>query len=853
MARIKIISNPYNREIRYKVYNDSSQQWDDLQEKNPNSRLREDESGKAFLPFKIKDIVDVIVAEYATRDSAIEIIFEGTSDEYSDLQEVCREYDNIQLTRSGKYLENARFICKEAKETFEIVQPIIASIIRDDQDVIRDLNKVSDALKDIIPICVFGNYSSGKSTFINALIGNEILPSGGDPVTAKIYKISKSAQPDYARIRFEYLDTNVDILFEGDNCRILSGDINSSLLKEVMEAINEKQTRSLAIKVYAALVIINGFEKRDKTKIEIGSIIEIEVPFSNNGILGQSANNFVIFDTPGSNSASNINHEQVLAEALEGFSNGIPVWVSSYETIDTNDNAELCDKVLEINALDKRFTMIVLNKADGSDLPKEGFSDRKIQDLLEYTAVEKMYSAGIFFVSSIMGLGSKNDGNLTDNYYRRTFRFLQGMYSEPDDIDYVALYRFNIMPDQIKTKITDYSEKCNNLIYANSGLLCIEMEMESFASKHSAYNKCQMVYMFLNKVIIETNRRIEEKTKSLNEMCESRNKELDSKKKVLIDDIEAKTKELDHQFENEAKSFIKAYVQNNIDYSHTVDEVNTLDQLFRNEHTEDSSYYEDKSNYEKSRSDLWSHFLSNGQYLFKKSGHRIESFKHLVADLQQDYRDIQINRKTIDISNKEIDEKTSDRLINIVQREYKKNISEAEQIISVALHNFWQEKSQELRNQLIHIIDDTDALLDGQRKEIASIIIQYEQLEFDDDADKIFIKKRFLRKNVFGDSERINNRKLTHSYNEKMRKNTKTMGLYMNGKCRESFQTWQQSLCAKIEENITEYNPKLRTMAALIKDDRDKMRILAENKITISTAIDTINELMAWKEVDYSE
>ena len=41
----------------------------------------------------------------------------------------------------------------------------------------------------VIPICVFGNYSAGKSTFINALIGREVLPSGGDPVTAKIYKI----------------------------------------------------------------------------------------------------------------------------------------------------------------------------------------------------------------------------------------------------------------------------------------------------------------------------------------------------------------------------------------------------------------------------------------------------------------------------------------------------------------------------------------------------------------------------------------------------------------------------------------------------------------------------------------
>ena len=46
----------------------------------------------------------------------------------------------------------------------------------------------------------------------------------------------------------------------------------------------------------------------------------------------------------------------LLAEALEGFSNGIPVWISTYETIDSRDNEKLCDDILEIKALDKQMS-----------------------------------------------------------------------------------------------------------------------------------------------------------------------------------------------------------------------------------------------------------------------------------------------------------------------------------------------------------------------------------------------------------------------------------------------------------------------------------------------------------------
>ena len=88
MTQIKIVSNPYNREINYFVFNRVAGQWEAIKENNPNSRLREDETGKSFLPFKIKEIIDIIISEYYTDNNKIEIIFEGTQDEYGELEEV---------------------------------------------------------------------------------------------------------------------------------------------------------------------------------------------------------------------------------------------------------------------------------------------------------------------------------------------------------------------------------------------------------------------------------------------------------------------------------------------------------------------------------------------------------------------------------------------------------------------------------------------------------------------------------------------------------------------------------------------------------------------------------------------
>ena len=280
MAKIKIVSNPYNREITYLRYHEADGKWLRIDETDTNGYLRSIDYKKCFLPFKIKEIVDVIVSEYGSADEITELIFLGTAEEYEEVRKICSlpEYaGKVSLLAADGYLENARAILVDTKELFKTVQPIIKKIVRDDPAVCKDLDKVSDAMDDIIPICVFGNYSSGKSTFINALIGNEILPNGGDPVTAKTYEIKQSPNEDFARIRFAYHDVPVELRFESGRFRIVQGDRSSDILMELAQLISDYPREELLPVVRKALEFINAYEKVDATQIDISSVIKVEI------------------------------------------------------------------------------------------------------------------------------------------------------------------------------------------------------------------------------------------------------------------------------------------------------------------------------------------------------------------------------------------------------------------------------------------------------------------------------------------------------------------------------------------------------------------------------------------------
>ena len=855
MTRIKIKSNPYTKEILYSTFDETSKGWINIKDSDAgkSSELRETDE-RFFLPFRIKNIINIIKKEYYVGEM-IQICFEGTQDEYAEVAAICESEDNrdkIELVRSKEFLENARFIKPDIKEVFENVEPVIDNIMKENSYVIKELNKVAKALDDIIPICVFGTYSAGKSTFINALIGVEILPSGGDPVTAKIYEISNSEQPDQAKISFKYLDEEIEISIEKDGMRVLRGKQDIDIIEKIRLAVEENENVDFYNTVRIAVDILNNYEKRDKETIELGSVISLSIPFSKKSIIGNTNNKFVIFDTPGSNSYSNQEHSKVLAEALASFSNGIPIWVTEYSDHDTMDNAKLIDDVRSINALDKRFTMIVFNKADDADLPEGGFSKEKVSDILEYKAVEQMYASGIFFVSSIMGLGSKNDGEFFDRFYRKTYRTQSPTFSDPEDIDYMCLYRYNIMPEQNKANAIESSEGLDNLIYANSGLYCIEKEIDGFGSKHAAYNKCQMVFAFLNDVIKETNERINERTKILLDARERSTQELNSKTKLLQDEMERSAKNIEENNGRKSKDDISEYVSKELKYKFDETQLASIDAEQRRRNFESNNFGVKEKEYEDAKNKLWNHIKESSQGFFKKN--IIESVQNMASDITDGLKNVQSRKEEMDTAEKELDKQSSEEILKYIIDMYKTNLDEVQSRLFEHLDEYWKDKEREFKRILLLQITKSEALSASQREEISDIIQNFNVDGFKKKADSVFVRKRFLRGRLLGiritDDEKLDIRKLTKDYNDRINKIIKEMSQQMNEDCFLQFKTWDEKLLGEINANLTEYNPELKSIAEIIRLETENIADLEEKQRMIQHSFDTIKDLMSWKSVE---
>lgn len=852
MTKIKIKSNPYTKNIEYFVYEDVNGQWENIKQTDcENTELIHLSSERSFLPFKIREIVDTIIKEYYIPNQKVTLVFEGTKDEYDEIVIVCESEDvkdKIDLIYGESRLKNARYIKPEIKNIFDRVDGVIRNVMNDDRTIIHGLDKVSQALNDVIPICVFGNYSAGKSTFINALIGKEILPSGGDPVTSKIFEIHNSDQSDYANISFTYNGEKFAIAIEGNEFELHIGNPESPIINNIKKELLNIENRELYAMLRTILNYLNDYEKLNQDG-ELGSIVSLTVPYSQKSLIANPLNKFVIFDTPGSNSNSNQDHAKVLAEAMDGFSNGIPVWVTEYDAHDTKDNADLCDKILEIDSLDKRFTMIVFNKSDEADLPGNEFTKKQEENILSFRAIEKMYASGIFFVSSIMGLGAKTDGEFVDRFYRKTFRMQNPAFSDPEDIDYLMLYRYNIMPEQLKQNALMNSSENPDLIYANSGLYCIENEIEKFGSKYSAYNKCQMVYSFLKNVIAKTDKKIEKKLEESKKTLNTYNNQLDEKKKSLEDSIVELANNSAEDCEKDSKNEVDFYTKGQLKYSLEIEELEQIDSNYRSESYKQNEVSSKEEDVTVSKEKLVSHLKEHQQKLFNKDA--LETTKNMIADFKKDFIDLQQSKKEKDLKRKEADKQASEQVIERVISQYKNDLDNVQSKLSIFLNKYWQNNELQLKKELTELITGTDALNDTQRNEIANIIQSFDVNDFKDQANTVFSIERFLKNQIFGikvvDDETLALKRLSKKYNDIIRNNIDEISKEMNDNCFNKFKFWKNRLLNEINKNLVNDNPDLYKLNLSIEETNNKIKQLEDNKQLIQNSFKAIEDWMSWK------
>lgn len=846
MVKIKIKSNPYHKKTEFKTWDDALDEWISIDINTcPNSPLLKKDFAVGFFPFKVKQIVDAIIGAYYAGSEKVEIVFEGTDDEYHELESVCsdNEYsDKAKLSRSPICLENARDILHDVIDVFKELAPLVSESVSDKSKIQRELDKFSDASNDIIPICVIGNYSSGKSTFINALVGYELLPSSDEPTTAKIYKIAQSDQSDRAVVKFEFDGRSVRIRFSAESYKFLTDSHDNPLAEHLNSVLNEIERESIPLKLHRVLSVINAYANRTAGE-EISDLIEIDAPFDDDGNW-DIKKRFVIFDTPGSNSASNLNHYHVLKKAMEDLSNGLPIFVSEFNTLDSTDNDKLYQAINNMKELDNRFTMIVVNKADAASLKKDGFNEDDQDRILSLAIPRQMYAGGLYFVSSIMGLGAKNDQRFIDDHNAEIFEDQYNKYSNPSSRFYKQLYRYNIMPEQIKRR---YNERCaenKNLVYANSGLYSVEQAVSSFADVFSPYNKCQQSRLFLDRVIRITSEEIAAATRKREEYRERVHVNLEKEKQALIAEIQQQSQEMKAEFLQNYAGHMAQYVDE-VNVAVDAATLKEKEEEFLRINADSKDVEERKNKLRDSRRSLGANFLKYFSNMPKEGV--FPSIKKAGKRVFEDAKAIRDNEAELRETRKEVDRISSDELMNAVKDLFTDYVTQAQTLLEEQSRAYWENRTSCFKDAMAKIVTQSSALNEKERSELAGIIIQYQALAFENHAESIFEKAAFVYK-FFGDTNRINIDKLTKRFNSELRLMVQQIYNSFESSHANSFDEWMNNLLDTVIENIVEFSPQLYNQAEIIREETERIAELESRKLKLREYSEQIRRMMDWKE-----
>ena len=564
--RVRIICNPYEKSIKYMRWCLDEEQeriWKNLGSK---SQLLVDEKyTNATIQHNVYEIIKEIAAEYNRGKVGLEIVFDGTKEDYEDLKEVIDKFfctQGVTCEIGDLYLDSASDVMPKIQKIFDDLTQVFDEYGSDSDEINQIIKKFLDATRTEIPICVVGMYSTGKSAFINALIGAEVLPSAVKPTTARNYKIIESEKD--GSIKFCIDEEKVSIHYEDDKYKIV-GNIDKELMEDLHGFLEKVDNASLTKNMYYSLSIIN--EYADKTK-KIADLIEVEVPFYN-GDLVNDKYKFIIFDTPGSDSESHEEHLAVLKKALGDQTNGLPILLTSPKDMDRTG----ADKLLEVvdgiaGNLDLTNAMIIVNQADAVS----GKSLDKVKEGAD-TILSRWKFNRLYFMSAIMGLGSKkedyeDEDDWIDADYEDVFFNNINCFTKYEERRYKQLYLHNqIAPNRMESYLSrvDGEKGDRRLLYINSGLHCVENEILDFARKYALYNKCAQAQEYLEDAIDSIREKIGKIEDKVEKTRKSTQDKQDKQKqellKKLADCITAKTKEYTDSYPTYMQVYVNELVQ----------------------------------------------------------------------------------------------------------------------------------------------------------------------------------------------------------------------------------------------------------------------------------------------------
>lgn len=453
MKKVFIKYNPYKLETEISVDGNTLAQ---------NSKLREKTEQGSRLQEWVEEFPDILVEEY--NDVEFDVTFHGTLLDYEDLTEVFVQAHEKNERISVKL---NRIPAKETSDKEVLIEEVFEEIRKGPFDELRDpeiLNAFQHAKSSDFEVCVVATMSAGKSTLINAMLGEKLMPSKQEACTAIITRIKDT---DSEKWQAEVYDRDNSLL-----------ETQSDLTLEIMERLNQSERVSL--------IKANG-----------------NIPF----VTAEDVS-LVLIDTPGPNNSRDPEHRRVQSEFLGRSSKSLVLYIME-GTFGSDDDNALLQRVADSMSVggkqSKDRFIFVVNKMD--DRKKEdGETEQTLERIRMYLKQHGIMNPNLFPAAALPALNIRliNSGvELDEDTLDETEVKVRKLNRNAD----LHFESFSPLPSSIRKNMQQEIEiaKENDDIYKqaliHTGVVSVEAAIRQYVQKYAKTAKIKnIVDTFMHKL-----------------------------------------------------------------------------------------------------------------------------------------------------------------------------------------------------------------------------------------------------------------------------------------------------------------------------------------------------------------
>ena len=433
MKTVSIKYNPYKLTTEIKV--DGKQPKKNSSLNVSNKRLQE----------WVEQLPDILLKEYG--DQNVTIKFTGTQADFEDVE---MAFDAVKDRMKANCLLNKKADNADVEaEITKIFQDIQAGPVKElkDKKILRAFEKAKNALFEVN---VVATMSSGKSTLINALLGQKLMPAANEPTTATIVKIIDTEQDHFSAVAF------------GSNGQKI----------KTLDKVTLKDMRELNSDPKVTMVELRG-----------------NIPF-----VKSTGMRLVLVDTPGPNNSRTKRHEEMTYEMIANSDKSLVLYVMNGTQLGINDEKifldYVCDQMKEGGKKSRERFLFVVNKMDDFKPSEDDEGITCIQDALN-NAVEGLkergiYDPNVFPAASLPTLQYRTDDPEADELI--AFERKSKKYSV---MCYEQYYNYNHLPQSVHQridKLLSIKPESSN-VEIHSGIVSIEQAISMYVNKYARATK----------------------------------------------------------------------------------------------------------------------------------------------------------------------------------------------------------------------------------------------------------------------------------------------------------------------------------------------------------------------------